>query len=119
MLYIFQYSCLECNLFDDEDKSQFHCAECEICRVGGAERFFHCKRCNICLPLQLKNNGHKVLNALLLGWFFILFFILVCRKCIACKLSRMLGIHPHFKKSVPRAHLRASFTQNVLRTTAP
>ncbi|XP_018564543.1 RING finger and CHY zinc finger domain-containing protein 1 [Anoplophora glabripennis] len=54
-----KYSCLECNLFDDEDKNQFHCAGCEICRVGGADRFFHCDTCNICLPLQLKNNGHK------------------------------------------------------------
>ncbi|KAJ8923952.1 hypothetical protein NQ315_006728 [Exocentrus adspersus] len=54
-----KYSCLECNLFDDEDKSQFHCTGCGICRIGGADRFFHCETCNMCLPLQLKTNGHR------------------------------------------------------------
>ncbi|KAG5892469.1 hypothetical protein JTB14_017433 [Gonioctena quinquepunctata] len=53
-----KYSCLECNLFDDEDKKQFHCKGCGICRIGGADRFFHCQKCNMCLPIQLKN-GHK------------------------------------------------------------
>ncbi|KAJ8976517.1 hypothetical protein NQ317_009086 [Molorchus minor] len=54
-----KYTCLECNLFDDEDKNQFHCNGCGICRIGGAERFFHCEKCNMCLPIQLKANGHK------------------------------------------------------------
>lgn len=53
-----KYTCLECNLFDDEDKNQYHCSGCGICRIGGSERFFHCERCNMCLPIQLKN-GHK------------------------------------------------------------
>ncbi|KAF7995499.1 hypothetical protein HCN44_006606 [Aphidius gifuensis] len=52
------YTCLECNLFDDDDKSQYHCDGCGICRVGGRDRFFHCATCNMCLPVQLKN-GHK------------------------------------------------------------
>lgn len=55
-----QYTCLICNLFDDEDKSQFHCYLCGICRVGGRGRFFHCQVCNMCLPLQLKTDGHRV-----------------------------------------------------------
>ncbi|RZC39791.1 zinc ribbon 6 and/or zf-RING 2 domain containing protein [Asbolus verrucosus] len=54
----FVYTCLECNLFDDEDKNQFHCAGCGICRIGGSDKFFHCEKCNMCLPIQLKN-GHK------------------------------------------------------------
>jgi RING finger/CHY zinc finger protein 1 len=54
-----QYTCLECNLFDDEDKNQFHCPGCGICRIGGADKFFHCEKCNMCLPIQLQN-GHKV-----------------------------------------------------------
>ncbi|KAJ8955829.1 hypothetical protein NQ318_005372 [Aromia moschata] len=49
----------KCNLFDDEDKKQFHCAGCGICRIGGADRFFHCEKCDMCLPLPLKTNGHK------------------------------------------------------------
>ncbi|KAF7265374.1 ring finger and CHY zinc finger domain containing 1 [Rhynchophorus ferrugineus] len=53
-----KYVCLECNLFDDEEKNQFHCHGCGICRIGGAQRFFHCEKCNMCLPVQLKN-GHK------------------------------------------------------------
>ncbi|KAK0095555.1 hypothetical protein PV326_008023 [Microctonus aethiopoides] len=52
-----KYTCLECNLFDDEDKNQYHCDGCGICRVGGRERFFHCAKCNMCLPVQLQN-GH-------------------------------------------------------------
>lgn len=54
-----KYTCLECNLFDDEDKNQYHCDGCGICRVGGRDRFFHCEKCNMCLPVQLQN-GHKV-----------------------------------------------------------
>ncbi|XP_068968981.1 RING finger and CHY zinc finger domain-containing protein 1 isoform X1 [Bombus flavifrons] len=52
-----KYTCLECNLFDDEDKNQYHCDGCGICRVGGRDRFFHCAKCNMCLPVQLQN-GH-------------------------------------------------------------
>ena len=57
-----KYTCLECNLFDDEDKNQYHCDGCGICRVGGRDRFFHCAKCNMCLPVQLQN-GHTVRNA--------------------------------------------------------
>lgn len=56
----FQYTCLICNLFDDEDKDQYHCEGCGICRIGGRNNFFHCEVCNMCLPLQLKTNGHRV-----------------------------------------------------------
>ncbi|KAJ8678273.1 hypothetical protein QAD02_014060, partial [Eretmocerus hayati] len=53
-----KYTCLECNLFDDEDKNQYHCDGCGICRLGGRDRFFHCAKCNMCLPVELQN-GHK------------------------------------------------------------
>lgn len=56
----FQYTCLICNLFDDENKDQYHCEGCGICRIGGRNNFFHCEVCNMCLPLQLKTNGHRV-----------------------------------------------------------
>lgn len=58
--FYLQYTCLICNLFDDEDKNQYHCDGCGICRVGGKGRFFHCEVCNMCLPLQLKIDGHRV-----------------------------------------------------------
>uniref|UniRef100_A0A2M3Z639 Putative vitellogenin n=1 Tax=Anopheles braziliensis TaxID=58242 RepID=A0A2M3Z639_9DIPT len=54
-----RYTCLVCNLFDDEDRNQYHCDGCGICRVGGRGRFFHCEVCNMCLPLQLKFDGHR------------------------------------------------------------
>ncbi|XP_043461330.1 RING finger and CHY zinc finger domain-containing protein 1 [Leptopilina heterotoma] len=53
-----KYTCLECNLFDDVDKKQYHCNGCGICRLGGRDRFFHCAKCNMCLPVELQN-GHK------------------------------------------------------------
>ncbi|XP_057671569.1 RING finger and CHY zinc finger domain-containing protein 1-like isoform X1 [Diorhabda carinulata] len=53
-----KYACLECNLFDDDEKRQFHCKGCGFCRIGGADRFFHCNKCNMCLPIKLKQ-GHK------------------------------------------------------------
>ncbi|XP_011263968.1 RING finger and CHY zinc finger domain-containing protein 1 isoform X1 [Camponotus floridanus] len=56
-----KYTCLECNLFDDEDKNQYHCDGCGICRVGGREKFFHCAKCNMCLPVQLQN-GHTCIE---------------------------------------------------------
>ena len=52
------YACLECRLFDDADKQQFHCESCGVCRVGGAENFFHCDNCEICLQNSLKDS-HK------------------------------------------------------------
>lgn len=54
-----RYTCLVCNLFDDEDRNQYHCDGCGICRVGGRGRFFHCKVCNMCLPMQLQVDGHR------------------------------------------------------------
>jgi hypothetical protein len=33
------YFCSMCNLYDDEDKKQFHCEKCAMCRVGGAEKY--------------------------------------------------------------------------------
>lgn len=54
-----KYTCLICNLFDDEEKNQYHCYGCGICRIGGRDRFFHCEVCNMCLPIQLKIDGHR------------------------------------------------------------
>lgn len=50
------YICFKCNLFDDEDKQQYHCEGCGLCRIGGQENFFHCAKCNICLPVEIKDN---------------------------------------------------------------
>lgn len=54
------YSCIECRLFDDTDKQQFHCDGCGICRVGGRENFFHCDVCNICISTAIRDS-HKCL----------------------------------------------------------
>lgn len=52
------YTCLECRLFDDTDKKQFHCDKCGVCRVGGRDNFFHCDICDICLQKSLQKH-HK------------------------------------------------------------
>ncbi|XP_046999021.1 RING finger and CHY zinc finger domain-containing protein 1 isoform X2 [Schistocerca americana] len=57
-----KYTCLECKLFDDEEKNQYHCDGCGICRIGGRDRFFHCQKCNMCLPIKLKNRHKCVEN---------------------------------------------------------
>jgi len=53
-----KYFCYECKLYDDEDKQQFHCKGCGICRVGGRSNYFHCHRCDMCLPNHLQG-AHK------------------------------------------------------------
>jgi len=53
-----QYFCFDCKLYDDEDKQQFHCSGCGICRVGGRSNYFHCHRCDMCLPNHLEG-AHK------------------------------------------------------------
>lgn len=50
------YFCAVCRMFDDNDKKQFHCDKCGICRVGGRENFFHCDKCDICLDNSLKDS---------------------------------------------------------------
>ena len=42
------YACLECRLFDNADKGQFHCDDCHVCHTGGAENFTHCEKCHKC-----------------------------------------------------------------------
>jgi len=56
------YSCLICRLFDDNDKKQFHCVGCGICRVGGRDNFFHCPKCNICISKSILDSHKCVEN---------------------------------------------------------
>lgn len=60
-----KYFCHLCCLYDDsdQDKKQFHCDGCGICRVGGRENYFHCDKCGICLSLKLKDAHKCVENA--------------------------------------------------------
>eukprot|EP01138_Halocafeteria_seosinensis_P004614 gb/GECG01004720.1/.p1 GENE.gb/GECG01004720.1/~~gb/GECG01004720.1/.p1 ORF type:complete len:292 (+),score=15.16 gb/GECG01004720.1/:1-876(+) len=51
-----KYFCDICNLWDDDDKGQFHCNQCGICRVGGADNYVHCTTCGICLGHEAYNN---------------------------------------------------------------
>lgn len=55
------YFCNICKFFDYDDKGQFHCDKCGICRIGGKDNFFHCDKCIACLPLSIQNN-HKCLD---------------------------------------------------------
>ena len=56
-----KYYCEICKLFDYNDKSQFHCDKCGICRRGGKENFYHCDICNACINIALKDN-HKCID---------------------------------------------------------
>lgn len=130
-----QYTCLVCNLFDDDDKNQYHCDGCGICRIGGRNNFFHCEVCNMCLPLQLKTDGHRVsVNdwlmfasfsclkisfynfipiSILISIHFshvveLLSFWTVCREYIAIKLSGMPGRYTYIPLSMSHSWLRSS-----------
>ncbi|ELU11950.1 hypothetical protein CAPTEDRAFT_144246 [Capitella teleta] len=50
------YHCSICNLYDDDNKRQFHCDPCGICRVGGRDNFYHCPKCDICLSTYLRDS---------------------------------------------------------------
>lgn len=62
VLFFFQYYCGLCKLFDDEDRQQYHCDGCGLCRVGGRDKFFHCNTCEMCLPISIVDT-HKVSTA--------------------------------------------------------
>lgn len=53
------YYCDVCHLFDDEDKQQFHCDKCNVCRVGGSDNYVHCDVCNMCI---MKDIEHKCMS---------------------------------------------------------
>ncbi len=53
------YYCNICNLYDYNEKGQYHCFKCGICRVGGKENFVHCDTCNMCIKKDLSD--HKCL----------------------------------------------------------
>lgn len=58
-----KYFCLECKLFDDEEKrQQFHCKGCGICRIGEQDKYFHCDGCDMCLPINLKDKHTCIEN---------------------------------------------------------
>ncbi len=48
------YFCKICKLLDLQDKGQFHCDKCGLCRQGGVYNFKHCDQCGICF----KNGNH-------------------------------------------------------------
>lgn len=57
------YWCPTCVLLDDEDKGQFHCDRCGICRVGGKANYSHCDRCGICMKPETLATHACVSNA--------------------------------------------------------
>ena len=59
------YWCPICVLLDDEDKGQFHCESCGICRVGGSANHTHCDKCGICVKTATFATHGCALNAAL------------------------------------------------------
>ncbi|KAK6312916.1 hypothetical protein J4Q44_G00162630 [Coregonus suidteri] len=45
-----------------QDKKQYHCQPCGICRIGPREKYFHCEKCNLCLASDLRGNHKCVEN---------------------------------------------------------
>lgn len=45
------YFCMICKLLDLDDKGQYHCEDCKICRQGGRDNFLHCNSCGLCVPI--------------------------------------------------------------------
>lgn len=56
-----KYSCGTCHLMEDEDRGQFHCEGCGLCRLGGKVNYFHCDTCQMCLPNSLMGS-HKCIE---------------------------------------------------------
>ena len=52
------YFCNICKLLDLDDKGQFHCNGCGICRQGGQENFEHCDKCGICFAKSDFSDTH-------------------------------------------------------------
>jgi RING finger/CHY zinc finger protein 1 len=59
------YWCAVCVLLDDEDKGQYHCDKCGICRVGGASEHTHCDKCGICVKTAVLEAHNCLTNAAL------------------------------------------------------
>ena len=53
------YYCNICHLYDDDGPSKqiYHCSDCGICRVGGADNFVHCNVCNMCIGINNKEHS--------------------------------------------------------------
>ncbi len=47
-----RYFCPICRLYDDNEKGQWHCEGCGMCRVGGKDNFEHCYTCGFCAPIR-------------------------------------------------------------------
>lgn len=58
-----KYFCEKCRLYDDEEKGQFHCDGCGLCRIGGRDNFFHCEKCGCCYSVSLKDDHKCIENA--------------------------------------------------------
>jgi len=43
------YYCEPCTIFDDANRTFFHCHNCGICRVGGNKQYIHCDKCASCV----------------------------------------------------------------------
>ena len=51
-----KYFCKICKFLDLDNKNQFHCDGCGICRIGGRDNFIHCDICGLCV---VNNIDHK------------------------------------------------------------
>lgn len=60
-----RYYCAICRIYDDNDKGQFHCDECTICRLGGRHNYWHCDRCGICISTSLSKTHQCIAGAAL------------------------------------------------------
>ena len=113
-----KYYCNKCRVFDNQDKGQFHCEGCGICRfdmlisvcwsskceslsrVGGRENYKHCDRCCACYANSYFDQ-HKVIGYLDLVIVSMISWMLfsVCRESTWAQLHRVswgMRLHYHF-----------------------
>lgn len=57
-----KYYCAVCHLWEDGDRSIYHCDACRICRIGkglGID-YFHCTVCDACLTISSRESHQCV-----------------------------------------------------------
>lgn len=117
LLPFLQYFCPHCKLFDDEDKGQFHCDGCGLCRLGGRDNYFHCDVCNMCLPKSIQVS-HRVLQITddewCLNFTFCLIIYAVRGKYVSLQLPCMLRRSSYIKGAMSNTSLPTSRTQELL-----
>lgn len=56
------YHCGQCKVWMSKLEKPFHCSDCGLCRVGGADSIRHCHDCSMCIPNIIFGKSHKCMR---------------------------------------------------------